>query len=295
MSLPKCVPLTGDVRRLLCGLILLCFSTPLLALDELPSQLSLELSHGDDGRSDLFLDLDLSISGPRLLLSTAQSRFDSEFVDYTTRSYLIGLYNNPLQTVNFGAELEQWGVTGDISSTTLRGYVAYNSLDWTLALRPQRRDIVLSTSDLCRLFPRCPDEWQIESYGIRVDGNYYWRAWGFTLGLSAHNYDRDLTPLATSSLVIRLFSPLALELAMGFEDYGVTAGLRYAFRHGLLSVDEYHSVSAIDGVASWLTNVRASIELNRQWYLRLNGGLLRMPELGNDNTLYAGLGLVYSW
>lgn len=286
---------TGVIRRLLCGLALLSAGAPLLAAEELPSQLSVEWSRGNDGRSDLYLDLDLAIGGPRLLFSAAQSRVDGAFSAYTTRSYLVGLYNNPLQTVNFGVELEQWGLEGNISSTTLRGFLAYNSLDWTLALRPQRRNIVLTTSDLCRLFPRCPDAWRIESKGIRVDGNYYWGVWGLALGFSAHNYDRDLRPLATRGRVIRLFSPLTLELAMGFEDVGLTAGLRYAFRRGLLSVDQYRSVSAVDGVASWVTSARASIDLNRQWYLRLNGGLLRMPAVSDDSTLYAGLGVVYSW
>ena len=288
------------LRRVICRLLctsvsLLCASAPLQALDELPSLLSVEWSAGDDGRSDLYLDLDLAIGGPRLLFSAVQTRIDNEFSDYSTQSFLIGMVNDPLQTLNYGAELEQWGRADHITSTTVRGFLAYNSLDWTLAIRPQWRNIVLSTSDLCRRFPTCPDEWRIESYGIRVDGNYYWGAWGFALGLSAHDYDRDLAPLATNPWVIRLFSPLALELAMGFEDYGMSAGLRYAFRRALLSVDEYRSVSAVDGLASWLTSVRLAIDLDRQWRLRLNGGLLRMPEISGGSTLYAGVGAAYSW
>jgi len=87
----------------------------------------------------------------------------------------------------------------------------------------------------------------------------------------------------------------ALELAMGFEDYGIGAGLRYAFRSVLLSLDEYRSVSAVDGLASWVTSVRLSIDLDRQWRLRLNGGLLRMPAISGGSILYAGLGAAYSW
>ena len=287
--------LKGVICRALCGLALLCASVPLPALDELPSLLSMEWSAGDDGRRDLYLDLDLAIGGPRLLFSAAQTHIDNAFSNYTTQSFLVGIVNDPLQTLNYGAELEQWGRAGDISITTVRGFLAYNSLDWRLALRPQWREIVLATSDLCRRFPRCPDEWRIESHGVRIDANYYWQSWGFSLGYSVHGYDRDLSPLANDPRAIRLFSPLALELAMGFEDYGISAGLRYAFRHTLLSVDEYRSVSAVDGFASWLTSVRLAIDLDRQWRLRLNGGLLRLPEISGGSTLYAGVGAAYSW
>ncbi len=284
------------ICRLLCtSVLLLCASASLLASDELPSLLSVEWSAGDDGRRDRYLDIDLAIGGPRLLFSVAQMRIDNEFSDYSTQSFLIGMVNDPLQVLNYGAELEQWGREGHITSITLRGFFAYNSLDWTLVVRPQWRNIVLSASDRCRRFPACPDEWQIESYGLRTDASYYWRTWGLALGLSVHDYDRDLTPLATNPRAIRLFSPLALELAMGFEDYGISVGLRYAFPRALLSVDEYRSVSAVDGLASWLTNVRLSIDLERQWRLRLNGGLLRMPDIDDGSTLYAGVGAVYSW
>ncbi len=297
------IRLKGGICRALRGLALLCIGVPGVAqsgaqdgpLDELPSQLSVEWSAGDDGRNDLYLDLDLAIGGPRLLFSAAQSRIDNEFSSYITESYLVGMVNDPLQTWNYGAELEQWGRKGDISVTTVRGFFAYNAFDWSVALRPQRRNIVLSTSPFCRRFPSCPDDWQVESYGIGIDGSYYWRAWGFTLGLSLQDYDRDLSPLVSSAYVIRLFSPLALELTTGFEDYGLSAGLRYAFRRGLLSVDEYRSVSAVDGLVSWLSSVRLSIDLDPQWRLRLNGGLLHLPEFNDGGTLYAGLGFAYSW
>lgn len=291
-----CLCLKRAICRLLCTSVsLLCVSAPLPASDELPSLLSVEWSAGDGGRRDLYLDIDLAIGGPRLLFSAAQTRVDNEFSAYTTQSFLIGMVNNPLQMLNYGVELERWGREGHITSTTVRGFLAYNSLDWSIALRPQRRSIVLSPSDRCRRFSACPDEWQVESRGIRIDGNYYWRAWGLALGLSAHDYDRDLSPLANNPRAIRLFSPLTLELAMGFEDYGISAGLRYAFRDVLLSLDEYRSVSAVDGLASWLTSVRLSIDLDRQWYLRLNGGLLRMPDIDDSSTLYAGVGAAYSW
>ena len=294
--------LRGLVRRLLPGLALLCACLPAMAqepqeaaFDELPSLLSLEWSAGDDGRSDLYLDLDLAIGGPRLLFSAARSRIDNEFSSYTIESYLVGLSNDPLDRVNYGAELEQWGREDHITATSLRGFLAWNGRDWTATVRPQRRHIVLTTSELCQRFPACPEQWEVESYGIGIDGIYYWQAWGFTAGVSLQDYDRDLSPLANSALVIRLFSPLALELATGFEDYGISAGLRYAFRRALLSVDEYRSVSAVDGLASWLTSARLSIDLDRHWRLRLSAGQLRMPALDDGDTLYGGLGFVYGW
>ncbi len=290
-----CVRLKRAVCRALCGLALLCAGAPLAASDELPSQLSVEGSAGDDGRRDLYLDLDLAIGGPRLLFSAAQAHIDNEFSNYTTQSFLVGMVNDPLRVLNYGVELEQWGRAGHITSTTVRGLLAWNGLDWRLAVHPQWREIMLSTSDLCRRFPRCPDHWRIESPGIRLDASYYWQSWGVSLGYAVHDYDRDLTPLASNPWAIRLFSPLALELVMGFEDYGIGAGLRYASSRVLLSVDEYRSVSAVDGLASWLTSVRLSIDLDRQWRLRLNGGLLRLPEISGGNTLYAGLGAAYSW
>lgn len=280
---------------LLWGLVLLGASAPLPASDELPSLLSVEWSAGDDGRRDLYLDLDLAIGGPRLLFSVAQTHIDNEFSNYTTQSFLVGMVNDPLRTLNYGVELEQWGRAEHINSTTVRGLLAWNSLDWSLAVRPQWREITLATSDLCRRSPACPADWRIESHGVRIDANYYWQYWGFTLGYAVHDYDRDLAPLASNPRAIRLFSPLALELAMGFEDYGIGAGLRYAFRSVLLSLDEYRSVSAVDGLASWVTSVRLSIDLDRQWRLRLNGGLLRMPAISGGSILYAGLGAAYSW
>ncbi len=307
--LKKTTPLRY-LQRLFFSLTLLCASPPLQAQEafpfpelppldlsslDLPSLLSVEWLSENDGRDDLFIDLDLSIGGPRLLFSVAQSQVDSEFSHDSTRSYLVGIYNDPLQTLNFGAELRHWGLEDNIRSIAAQGFFAYNSRNWTLALRPQVRLIDFTTSDFCRQFSECPDEWRVNSRGLSIDGSYYLGAWSFTLGASSQNYDRDLRPLATRPLIIRRFTPLSLALATGFEDYGVNVGLSYAFRGGLLSLSEYRSVSAVDGLASWLTSLRLSIDLNPQWSLSLNGGLLRMPEFNDSNSAYAGLGLMYSW
>ena len=275
----------------------LLLDMPLLDLPplDLPSLLSVEWLGGNDGRDDLFVDLDLSLGGPRLLLSVTQSRVDNSLSDYTTRSYVAGLYSDPLQTLNVGIEARQWGLTNNIRSRGLRAFFAYNARDASLSLRPQFRQIDLTTSDFCQQFPECPDQWRIQSRGISIDGNYYLDAWGFTLGISLQNYDRDLQPLASRALIIRLFTPLALELATGLEDYGINAGIRYAFHGGLLSVNEYRSTSAVDGLVSWLTNARLSIDLDPHWRLGLNGGLLRMPALEDSDSVYAGLGLGYAW
>lgn len=283
---------------LLAVLISTTLSAPLFAADSLPSSLTLSGSADDNGGRDAFVDIDLGLPAMhnlRLSLMAGQSRSHSNGQDYDTRDYLLGLSSDPLNDISTGIEYEYWGDEGALITRTWRASLSFNEADWSFALQPQYRDIRLFTSPACQQFPRCPSRFDTSSVGLAANLGLYRGPWSANLSYSVHDYEHQVSVLATDPRMWRIFSIPSQELATGFDDYRLGLAVYYSPDWGSLGLDEQYSESAVDGTKSYMTTLSLMTHLSDDWSLRLRGGALTVPDTSGGDSLFAGASLTYSW
>lgn len=261
-----------------------------------PSYLGVELGSDEDGGSNTYVDLDLTLpANARLRLSTAESRTAGKSSDITTRSYLVGVASDPLALFSAGVEFEHWGDEGDLVSDTWRLDLGLNGERWAFHVRPQRRTHTLYTDPAvpCAV---CPARIEVESRGVAVDAAYFSEGpWSANAGYAKHDYDDKLSGITTHPrLANLLFTPTTLNLANGFQDYQVSLGVSYAESWGVAAYDWVKSVSKLDGAVTYVNTASFSRSLAEQWRLRLSAGW-QVAEDSNDSLAFGGLGLTYSW
>jgi len=265
--------------------------------DVLPDLIALDVSGDARGGRDAYLDLDVGmVGGARFMATLGSSRFDSTKSDNTkrvvvTRTRIIGIRSNPLNTVGAGLEFENWGEEGSLIVRSWRVLLDVNTEHWFAAVRRQRREYTLYFRSGCRL---CPATVTGRSASMTLELGYYSDGpWAVNLGYTRHDYDFNVRRV-TSELQRESFSAATRDLASGFEDTRRSITVSYATEQSLWSVTQIKSISKVDGAETQFITLRASFSLDAHW--RLNARLGRQRLAGsNQGVTFIGSGVAYSW
>lgn len=261
-----------------------------------PAYLSLDWSSDKDGNHENYLDLDLPLPGlARFYLTTSRAFNDDEIISLETRSVLVGVGSDPLESFSAGGEVAHWGNEDFVETDTVRFSFSFNQPSWSLMLRPQWRRIYLYT-DPTFPCPLCPSKLDFTSVGLAVDGRYFTDGpWSVSLGFTRHDYDWDVTRLDKyPEAAINWFSFSTLDLAYGLQDYRSSLGVYYDdFDSVSFSFNHTKSVSKVDGLATYVNTFGLSGDILKNLSGRISLGSQRTGD--GDPHGFIGTGLTFSW
>ncbi|MCF6324847.1 MAG: hypothetical protein L3J89_11090 [Gammaproteobacteria bacterium] len=279
----------------LLGVVLVGISVAVQA-DGLPSTLSFEAGGDALGGRDYYFDLDYAfVNDSRLLASIARNHSTRQNNPITIRSVLLGFRTDPLERLSAGIELETWGKKDALETDTLRAVMDVNLQHWQFSLRPQWRTLTFSTDCVRTRRRRCQSDAEVNSTGTAFDVSYYTDGpWSFSLGFARHQYDKNITTLASEPRWQFLFSAATLDLSTGLEDRRRSAAASWFGGNALWRFSWLKSVSRVTSEAGFVQTLRFSTSLGEQWHLRLRVGSQTL-EKGRDSVWFAGTGLAYSW
>ena len=300
-----------------------CWIGGLLALLAAPASasdwvLDGELRVSEGGAWSSFLAADRRLDGGNYVFGEyGETRIDSEELDLDTRSLTLGGGLAPTDQLRLGAWYTRWGRSGDITSDSLGGRIAWQSNGWRLSLLPGLRATTLHAGAPAREEeendngppgetpgpggpgttpgedgPEVAEDFDLVAASLGGRVGLEWREdWHLTASATFLSYDEDPAFLGSREGFEQL-STSGLTLAQGFPEHRYGIGLRRDLENWReLGFRLSRDRSAVDGMVAETASVHFLTPLGDFWDLRLEAGRTRTGDFPASS--FAGVSL--SW
>jgi hypothetical protein len=260
-----------------------------------PPQSSFGISFGTDDADGWSRQADLSLAGPsyvRVDFSYGESYVESDDARLETRFRSLSLSTDPLVRVSGAFGYEDWGDEDALTIETIWLELALNLGDFSIALRPQQRDIQLEVLEWVRRF-RSHVDLESRDLGLRLD-YYGLDGWVLSGSYFYYDYTEDLSRLDEDRRAQFIFPLNTLDLATGLDERSYSLGLGTQVGGASIDLDWTRSRSAVDGSHSTVTSLSGDFSLDDHFGLSLMGGAQDV-DYAEELILFANIGLNIIW